>query len=42
MVISGVKFGADYTIEPAGAARRQALLTEADGQIRSAELLEFQ
>jgi len=41
-VISGVRFGADYTIEPAGAARRQARLIEADGQVRPAELLEFQ
>ena len=42
MIISGVKFGQDYTSRPAGAARRPALLADADGQVRRAELLEFQ
>jgi hypothetical protein len=41
-VISGVKFGQDYHIVPPSALRRSASLTEADGQVSAAELLEFQ
>jgi hypothetical protein len=41
-VISGVKFGAAYSAVPASAQRRSASLTDYDGQVRSAELLEFQ
>lgn len=41
-VISGVKFGQDYAAKPAGAARRSARLIDTDGQVSSAELLEFQ
>ena len=42
MIISGVKFGQDYAEVPASALRRSARLTDYDGQVRSAELLEFQ
>ena len=42
MVISGVKFGQDHNSSPAGATRRSAHLTDAAGQVRTAELLEFQ
>ena len=41
-VISGVKFGQDYAARPAGADRRSTLLTDVNGQVRPAELLEFQ
>ena len=42
MVISGAKFGQDYAEAPVSALRRSARLTDYDGQVRSAELLEFQ
>lgn len=42
MVISGVKFGEGFSEFPASASRRSANLTDYDGQIRPAELLEFQ
>lgn len=42
MVISGVRFGQDYTAVPPSALRRVARLTDYDGQVRVAELLEFQ
>jgi len=42
MIISGVKFGPDHNEVPPSAHRRSARLTDYDGQIRSAELLEFQ
>jgi hypothetical protein len=42
MVISGVKFGEGYSDIPASASRRSASLTDYDGQVRTAELLEFQ
>jgi hypothetical protein len=42
MIISGVKFGQDYTAVPASALHRAARLTDYDGQVRAAELLEFQ
>ena len=42
MVINGAKFGQDYAEVPASALRRAARLTDYDGQVRSAELLEFQ
>jgi len=41
-IISGVKFGPDYTQIPPNALRRSGRLIDYDGQIRSAELLEFQ
>jgi hypothetical protein len=41
-IISGVKFGEAYSDIPASASRRSANLTDYDGQVRSAELLEFQ
>jgi hypothetical protein len=41
-VISGAKFGPDYSLVPASAQRRSARLIEADGRASSAELLEFQ
>jgi hypothetical protein len=41
-IISGVKFGPDYSTVPPSALRRSASLTDQDGQVRSAELLEFQ
>jgi hypothetical protein len=41
-IISGVKFGRDYSGTAAGAIRRPARLVDHDGQPRSAELLEFQ
>ena len=42
MIISGVKFGQGYQAVPSGADRRAARLTDFDGQVKSAELLEFQ
>jgi hypothetical protein len=42
MVIAGVKFGPDHNIVPPSAQRRSAHLIDYDGQVRSAELLEFQ
>ena len=42
MVISGVKFGEGYSDIPTSARRRSAQLTDYDGQVRTAELLEFQ
>jgi hypothetical protein len=42
MVITGVKFGPDYSDVPSSGLRRSARLTDYDGQVRSAELLEFQ
>jgi hypothetical protein len=41
-VISGAKFGPDYSGDVAGAIRRPAHLVDRDGQSLSAELLEFQ
>ncbi len=41
-IVSGVRFGLDFTEEAAGATRRPALLVDRDGQSRPAELLEFQ
>ena len=41
-VISGAKFGPSFTEVPPSALRRSARLTDYDGQVRSAELLEFQ
>ena len=42
-IVSGVKFGEAYSAAvPASAARRSVRLTDYDGQVRSAELLEFQ
>ena len=41
-IVSGVKFGADQPKDAPGADRRKALLADASGTLRSAELLEFQ
>jgi hypothetical protein len=41
-IISGVRFGSDYSGDAAGAIRRPARLVDRDGQSLSAELLEFQ
>ena len=41
-VISGVRFGSDHLQGDAIASRRKAQLTDAAGQLRDAELLEFQ
>ena len=41
-IISGVKFGPGCAAAPPSALRRSARLTEADGQVSSAILLEFQ
>jgi hypothetical protein len=41
-IVSGVSFGADYTAAAPGAVRRESQLTDAAGQTRPAELLEFQ
>jgi hypothetical protein len=41
-VISGVRFGADHIDGDALGSRRKAQLTDAAGQPRDAELLEFQ
>jgi chorismate synthase len=41
-VISGVKFGAGHAAATAGAEHRQDMITDADGQMRPAEMLEFQ
>jgi hypothetical protein len=41
-VISGVKFGPDFADGISDALRRSTRLIEYDGQVRSAELLEFQ
>ena len=41
-VISGVSFGSDHVEGDAIAGRRKAQLTDAAGQMRDAELLEFQ
>ena len=41
-VISGVRFGSDHVEGDRIASRRKALLTDASGQLRDAELLEFQ
>ena len=41
-IISGVRFGANQPRAAAGADRRTARLTNADGSTSSAELLEFQ
>jgi len=41
-VISGVKFGHDHQTVPSSALLRRASLIEADGQVKPAELLEFQ
>jgi hypothetical protein len=40
--MSGVRFGSDYTEGDRAANRRKASLTDAAGQPRDAELLEFQ
>jgi hypothetical protein len=41
-VISGVRFGSDHEGGDRNASRRKAQLTDASGQPRDAELLEFQ
>ena len=41
-IISGVKFGPGHDLVPPSALRRSALLVDAGGQVRPAELLEFQ
>jgi hypothetical protein len=41
-VISGVRFGSDHVEGDSLASRRKARLTDAAGQLRDAELLEFQ
>jgi len=41
-VISGVRFGSDYVAEDTSGSRRRTQLTDAAGQLRDAELLEFQ
>jgi hypothetical protein len=41
-VISGVRFGPDHVQGDRNASRRKAQLTDASGQPRDAELLEFQ
>ena len=41
-IISGVEFGADRLSGAAGATRRKSELTDSDGLVRPAELLEFQ
>jgi len=41
-IISGVRFGSEEISGAEGAARRKAVLADADGAIRPAELLEFQ
>jgi len=41
-VISGVRFGSDHVEGDRIASRRKAQLTDAAGQLRDAELLEFQ
>jgi hypothetical protein len=41
-IISGVRFGQNHRDVPASASLRPAQLTDADGQVRPAELLEFQ
>jgi hypothetical protein len=42
MIISGVKFGQDYSAVPPSATRRSTLLIDYNGTVSSAELLEFQ
>jgi hypothetical protein len=41
-IISGVRFGPGYVSGAVGADRRKVTLAEADGLVRTAELLEFQ
>lgn len=41
-IVSGVRFGPDQLSGASGADRRQAVLVDADGVARPAELLEFQ
>ena len=41
-VISGVRFGSDHVEGDRVASRRKAQLADAAGQLRDAELLEFQ
>lgn len=41
-IMSGVKFGPDTLSGAEGATRRQSQIVDATGQMRSAELLEFQ
>ena len=41
-IVSGVRFGSDHVEGDRIASRRKALLTDAAGQLRGAELLEFQ
>jgi len=41
-IISGVRFGQGHGLVPSSALRRSARLTEPDGQVSLAELLEFQ
>ena len=41
-VISGVRFGSDHVEGDRVASRRKSRLTDAAGQLRDAELLEFQ
>jgi hypothetical protein len=41
-IVSGVRFGPDQLSGASGADRRKAVLPDADGMARPAELLEFQ
>ena len=41
-IVSGVSFGAGRSSEAPGASKRKVQLIDQEGQIRSAELLEFQ
>lgn len=41
-IVSGVRFGSDHREGDSIASRRKARLTDAAGQLRDAELLEFQ
>ena len=41
-IISGARFGPSYSAPVAGAYRHSGRLTDADGTVRPAELLEFQ
>jgi hypothetical protein len=41
-IVSGVRFGPDQLSGASGADRRKAVLADADGMARPAELLEFQ
>lgn len=41
-VISGIRFGSEHVADVTAGSRRKAQLTDAAGQLRDAELLEFQ